>query len=74
MYKRQRRECDLGDKDSVGDNGTIKVAVTVGVEKCDGKNKVTRELNICIYVDMYVCRYVYCRNTFDFIRCMRSTS
>ena len=32
--------CDVGDKSSVGDNATTQVAVTVGVEKCDGNNKL----------------------------------
>ena len=32
--------CDVGDKNSVGDDATTQVVVTVGVEKCDSKNKV----------------------------------
>ena len=32
--------CDVGDKDSVGDNATTQVVVIVGVEKREGDNKV----------------------------------
>ena len=37
---------DIGDKNSVGDIATTQVAVTVGVEKCDGENKIIYELEI----------------------------
>ena len=29
----------VGDQNSVGDNATIQVVVTVGVEKCGGRDK-----------------------------------
>ena len=38
--------CDVGNKNSVGDNATTQVVVTVGVEKFDGKKKVKCELEI----------------------------
>ena len=40
MYKRWLRAFDVGDKNSMGDNATTREVVTVGVEKCDNKNKV----------------------------------
>ena len=48
MYKRLRRACDVGDKNSLGNNGATQVVVTVGVEKCDGENKVIGELKIIL--------------------------
>ena len=41
MYKMQRSECYVCDKNSIGDNTTTPVAVTVDVEKFSGENKKT---------------------------------
>ena len=40
MYDVQmyRKECDVGDKTSVGDQATTQVVATVGVKKHDGEN------------------------------------
>ena len=40
MYKGNQSACDVGLKNSVGDNASIQVMVTVGIEKCDSDNKV----------------------------------
>ena len=46
MQKSSRGHCNVGDKRSVGDSVTTKVAITVGVGKYNGKKRMTLELEI----------------------------
>ena len=46
MYKTMRGHCNVGDKSSVGDSATRKVAITVGVGKNNGEKRMTLELEI----------------------------
>ena len=46
MYKTLRGHYNVGDKSSVGDSVTIKVAITVGVGKYDCDKRKTLELEI----------------------------
>ena len=54
--------CDVGDKNSVGDNTPSLVVVTVSVEKCDSENKVRVGNNIqptCLKVSCLVRKEIF---------------
>ena len=44
--KTWRGHCNVGDKSSVGDSATAKVAITVGVGKHDGEKRSILDLKI----------------------------